>query len=314
MISTQCAAQPQLHSYDASLNSIEADSPAAVPVRIVGVNANWRRLLTQAGMVAPYLQIASIEGEHGTGKETLARHLHARCPLAKSPFQHHDAREWLATEADPGLLSGFLYLDRVDLLAVPGQGLLLRLLKALQDRPPGRLILVASSQTPLRQMTAQGLFLPDLTFRLTAVRFAVPPLRQRKEDLASLAQELLDRLCKRYHHQPVTLDHGTLARLLLHHWPGNVRELASVLEAALLETASGVIRPEDLPIHSDPAPRLDESPALPPKDLSLDAVVHGHVQHVLFLNHGNKLRAARQLGISRSTLYRILGNQTIMEQ
>ncbi len=92
----------------------------------------------------------------------------------------------------PAQLGGMIYLDRVDLLAPPGQGLLLGVLKALQDRPPGRAVLVASAQTPLRQMAGQGLLMPDLAFRLTAVRFAVPPLRQRKEDIAPLAQALLD--------------------------------------------------------------------------------------------------------------------------
>ena len=92
--------------------------------------------------------------------------------------------------------------------------------------------------------------MPDLAFRLTAVRFAVPPLRQRREDIAPLAQALLERICARYQQRPVVLGPGALARLLQHNWPGNVRELASVLEAALLEADNGVIRPEDLPILS----------------------------------------------------------------
>ena len=158
------------------------------------------------------------------------------------------------------------------------------------------------------------MLLPDLAFRLTAIRFAIPPLRQRREDVAPLAQFLLDRLCQRYQQRPVVLGPGTLARLLQHNWPGNVRELAGVLETALLEAANGVIRPADLALP-DPADiqfaaRPEPVPAVRLADLALDAVIHHHVQYVLDLNRGNKLRTARQLQISRSTLYRILGNES----
>ena len=74
--------------------------------------------------------------------------------------------------------------------------------------------------------------MPDLAFRLTAVRFAIPPLRQRKEDIPPLRQGLLDRICARYQQRPVVLGPGALARLFQHNWPGNVRELAGILENA----------------------------------------------------------------------------------
>jgi two-component system response regulator AtoC len=269
-------------------------------------------LIVQAEMAAPHVQIATLEGEPGAGKQTLARYLFSRSPLAGSTFQRRDAREWLVTDADPATLGGFTYFERVDLLATPGQGLLLGVLKGIQDRPPGRAVLLASSQTPLRQMAGQGLLLPDLAFRLTAVRFAIPPLRQRREDIAPIAQALLDRICLRYQQRPVLLGPGTLACLLQHNWPGNIRELASVLETALLEAENGIIRPSDLalPNHQELSPDLNTSTKV--EDLSLDAVIHNHVQYVLDLKHGNKLRAARQLAISRSTLYRILGNETIL--
>jgi two-component system response regulator AtoC len=318
---------------------VELDSPPAT-FQAVGVSTAWRKLLAQADMAAPHMQIAAIEGESGSGKRTLARYLFSRSPLASTSFQRRDAREWLATDGDPVTLAGFTYLDRVDLLAPPGQGLLLAVLKTLQDRPPGRAVVLASSQTPLRQMVGQGLLLPDLAFRLTAIRFAIPPLRQRREDIAPLAQFLLERICSRYQQRPVVLGPGSLARLLQHNWPGNVRELASVLETALLEADNGVIRPIDLALpdglspHFDadfgarfsasaqvnpwanpaagPGALLDPQSALRSVNLALDAVIRQHVQYVLDLNHGNKLRAARQLAISRSTLYRILANEALL--
>jgi two-component system response regulator AtoC len=306
----QSAANFQPHPSASGLSLVEIDSQPGA--QFVGVSAVWRKLLVQAEMAAPHVHLAAIEGEPGSGKQTLARYLFSRSPLAGSAFQRRDAREWLVTDADPATLAGFTYLDRVDLLAPPGQGLLLSVLKALQDRPQGRAVLLASSQTPLRQMAGQGQLMPDLAFRLTAVRFAIPPLRQRKEDISVLAPALLDRICARYQQRPAVLGPGALARLLQHHWPGNVRELASVLEAALLDAVNGVIRAADLPLPTGLEPQLPLHLAALPQELSLDAVIRLHVAYVLELNRGNKLRAARQLGISRSTLYRILGNQTIL--
>ncbi len=296
-------------------NLIEMEPPftgTQCALQVAGVSAAWRKLLLQADMAAPHVQVASIEGESGAGKQTLARYLLSRSPLSGSGFHRRDAREWLLAEGDPATVTGFNYLDRVDLLAPPGQGLLLGVLKNLQDRAPGRIMLVASSQNSLRQLAGQGQLLPDLAFRLTAVRLAIPPLRMRREDIAPIAQALVERLCARYQHRPVTLSTSALGRLLQHPWPGNVRELASVLEAALLEAAGDVIRPEDLALNIGGEPVPDFPMPFRSGGLTLDDVIHRHVQYVLDLNHGNKLRAARQLRISRSTLYRILGNQSVV--
>ncbi|HEX8712133.1 MAG TPA: sigma 54-interacting transcriptional regulator [Terracidiphilus sp.] len=279
--------------------------------QVVGVSDAWRKLLMQVKMAAPHLQVASIEGEQGTGKYTLARYIFNRSPLAESAFQRRDAREWLATDGDAAGMHGFLYLERVDLLTPPGQNLLLGVLRGLQERPPGRAVLLVSSQMSLRQMAGQGLLLPDLAYRLTAIRFALPPLRQRREDIEPLAQTLLERLRTRYRQRPVVLGPGSLARLLQHTWPGNVRELAGVLESALLEAMNGVIRAEDLFLADDSVMRPPTLPANSAEQLSLDSVIRRHVHHVLDLNHGNKLRAARQLHISRSTLYRLLANEGV---
>ena len=105
---------------------------------------------------------------------------------------------------------------------------------------------------------------------------------------------------------------GVLAELLKHSWPGNVRELASVLESALLEAVNGVIRPDDLAITSSFDKLIAPAPLAHPENLTLDTIIQHHVQYVLDLNRGNKLRAARQLHISRSTLYRILANEAFL--
>jgi len=283
------------------------DAEAYPPLQVAGVSTAWSRLLRQAAMMAPHLQAAAIEGEHGTGKYTLARYLHSRSPLADLPLRRCDAREWLATECDAAMIKGILYLDRVDLLAGIEQSLLAGVLRDMHSHGR-RTVVIASTDLPLLQLAAQGEILPDLAYRLTAVRFAVPPLRQRREDIAPIAQSLLARLCARYGLRPAILGPGALERLLIHTWPGNIHELASVLESALLEAQHGVISAASLALPAETETQSQTPLAGKPVDLSLDGVIHRHVEYVVHLNNGNKLRAARQLAISRSTLYRILAH------
>jgi DNA-binding NtrC family response regulator len=311
------------------LNGSQASAHLSAPSRLgptedteqfVGVSAALRRLMLQAEITSPRLQVATLEGEPGTGKQLFAQTLHRLSPHGGLPFRRQDAREWLATETDPFSLTGTLYLDRVDLLASVGQSLLLSLIKMLQSSENStrslNFLLLVSAQTSLRHLAAQGQFLPDLAFRLTAVRFPLPPLRDHREDIAPIAQLLVDRICRHYQQPTAVLAPGTMPRLLQHPWPGNVRELASILESAILDSTTGVIRPANLHLALPASPSaippfaspLAELPS-PPEDMALDSVIHRHIQLVLELNRGNKLRAARQLGISRSTLYRILAGE-----
>lgn len=306
-----------------------------------GVSAAWRKLMAQARLTAPHLRLATLEGEAGTGKTLLAHYLHRASPLEKLPFIRQDARQWLASETDLNAVRGFLYLDRVELLEATGQNLLHGLVRIHQERSNPNLILMVSSQTSLHLMAGKGEFLPDLAFRLAAVRFGIPPLRMRKEDIPPIAQALLDRIGHRYQLRSAVLGPGTMPMLLQHSWPGNVRELASVIESALLEAANGIIQSSDLNIQqglhlaagstamaqnlglragrsdlargaedmrivsANPSPQISQQEA---ESLNLDEMIRRHVTHVLQLCNGNKLRAAQILGISRSTLYRILGD------
>lgn len=313
-------------------NSSQTVSPHALPAIVsdqeippfICVGATLRRLLAQAEITAPRLRFATIEGDAGTGKHLFAQTVHRYSDHPHLPFRRRDAREWLANEADPSALTGTLLLDRADLLPALGQNLLLNLLKTLQNDPAhaARFLLLVSAHTSLRQMAGRGQFLPDLAFRLSAARFAIPPLREHREDIAPIAQALIDRICRHYQQPTAVLGPGALPRLLQHSWPGNVRELASVLESAILDSPSGAIRPSDLAIHavadpvSPPAPippgaAKPETDADSTSDLTLDAAILRHIQMVLELNRGNKLRAARQLKISRSTLYRLLSGESL---
>lgn len=287
---------------------VESEDPVD-SVRFMSFSPAFRKLIARAEVVAPHLRLATIEGEAGAGKYTLARLLYSRAAaahpgLTPSGFHRCDAREWLLDATDPRSTGGFIYLDRVDLLASPGQALLLRILKGIETQAPASVIVVASSESSLRELAARGQFLPDLVFRLSAVQFMVPPLRERPEDIVPLGTILLDRVRRRYHISGFSFESSAIARLMQHDWPGNVRELSSVLECAVLESTDQVIREADLCIRSTPL--NVGKPPITRQALTLDAVIHNHLRYVLELNHGNKLRAARQLGISRSTLYRML--------
>jgi DNA-binding NtrC family response regulator len=258
-----------------------------------------RKLSLQAEMIAPHLRLATIEGEPGAGKQTFARLLYDRAAVAsaslrRAGFNRYDAREWLLTETHAQAIPQFTYLDRVDLLGVPGQALLLRILKNIDAAVVAAPVLVASSESPLR----------ELAYRLTAIQLAVPPLRQRREDIVPLAKLFLDRIRLRYQVPGFSLTAGAIARLLEYDWPGNVRHLSSIIESAVLECTDRINREEDLSLR--PAPAHPEQSVKTPPALNLDAVVQKHLRYVLDLNRGNKLRTARQLGISRSTLYRML--------
>ena len=319
------------HSPVKSADTAAADeSEPLEPRPFVGISAPLQRLLLQARITGPHLHLAAIEGEAGTGKHLFAQTIHRHSRFSNLPFRRFDAREWLATENDLAAFQGTLYLDRIDLLAPLGQKLLLNLAKFLSAETSAqapRFLLLASSHDSLRLLASRGLFLPDLAFRFAAIRFALPPLREHREDITPISQVLIDSICRKYHQPTAVLAHGTIPRLLQHSWPGNVRELASVLESAVLDSTTGVIRPSDLAIPtiqavaaaacSTPSPIQPPAAELQPEmpeDLSLDSAIQRHLVHVLELNRGNKLRAARQLGISRSTLYRLLSEEPAISE
>ena len=296
-----------------------ASSSTASAPDFIAIGSTLRRLLQQMQVAGPSVPLASFEGEPGTGKHLLAFTMHQHSSVAALPFRRADAAQWLASEPEPTTLRGTLYLERVDQLSPSGQSLLMQFLKSLEDAPLPDFQLRVASHSSLRQLASQSLYLADLAFRLSAVRFLLPPLRDHREDIAALAQSLIGRICLRYRRPPATLAPGVLPRLLQHPWVGNVRELASQLEAAILASPDGVLVPEcfDLPVRAATTTLITTNAELVvddySTDLTLDAVILRHLQRVLEINRGNKLRAARQLGISRSTLYRLLAGQSAVQ-
>jgi DNA-binding NtrC family response regulator len=277
---------------------------------IIGRSPAIHRLLEQMQRAIPHLRVCAIEGESGTGKTLVAAELHRLGPACDGPFVAIEAANFQPDEVPP--TGGMLVLEQLHEMPTDRQAMLLQLLRSNDAVIPEPcqipLQIVTTSFHSLRSLVANGSLLPDLSFRLTAVRFALPRLRERHEDVPLLTDYFLARYAAKYHKPIQGLATGALQRLFAHSWPGNVRELKSVLESAVLSVDGQWIRPIDL--HFMPAigsrPIEIGSQAPSPNDLSLDAVTRRHVAAVLSLTGGNKKRAANLLGISRSTLYRLM--------
>lgn len=293
---------------------------------MVGRSAVMRRLFAQMRSTAPHLRIATVEGESGAGKTAAARNLHALGPAASGIFLPCPATQFF--EQLPAVIrearDGTLLLSHIEDLSPRQQARLLDFLQWLDhqharhmpDSAPRQVFF--SSNLPVRKLVSAFALRIDLANRLTVIRFTVPPLRERREDIPLLAGYFAQRFSAT-HSKPVRgLGPQALPRLLTHLWPGNVRELESIIHAAVLECEGQWIRPIDIPSLS---PGFSASPLTPsgasangqspapenPDDNpSLDHAIHRHINLVLARVDGNKLRAARLLGISRSTLYRLL--------
>lgn len=281
---------------------------------MAGRSPVMQHLFTRMRCTAPHFRLAAVEGESGAGKLLAAQTLHRIGPAASGPFAPFLASEFLDSPEShwSDARAGLLYLSRTDELSADAQRRLRDFLEhSAHERlrsqiATGPLQMVAGSSQPLRRMAAAGAFRSDLANHLTAIRFVLPPLRDRRDDIPLLAALFLRNWALR-HSKPLRgFAPGALNRLLTHPWPGNVRELASAIAAAALECPGQWIRPIDIP-RLDWPPSPPDAPSDPStEDPNLDRAILRHITRVLSRANGNKVRAARMLGISRSTLYRLL--------
>jgi two-component system response regulator HydG len=278
---------------------------------LAGVSSQVQRLRRHIERIAPYYRCALLLGEPGTGKETAARYLHSLSPAADGPFIVCTAAG-LAEDPAPveAAHRGTLFVDDVGSLPLNLQDDLVRRIAQLDRRVRARIAetrLVTASHTDLRSLSAAGHFRQDLYGRLAVVELRIVPLRERLEDLEELSRiALADEPASL---QPArTLSPEALTRLLEYTWPGNLRELRQVIAQAAeaAESAEGErIELQHLPPLSGLGSAVAATLASPAIE-RLDEVVRRHVVDVLSRCAGNKFRAAELLGISRSTLYRML--------
>jgi DNA-binding NtrC family response regulator len=298
---------------------------------MIGRSPAMERLFLQMRYLSNHLRVALIEGEGGSGKLLAARTLHTLATRHTEHFVPCSASAFLSGQCEGSIeeaRNGTLYLTRLHELDAAGQAKLLELLewhqhqhtRNVSDQAP-RQILVSTEQ-PLRALVTTGQVRADLSYHLSSVRLQLPPLRDRREDIPLLAEAFVEQFSQR-HGKPLRgLGPGVLQHLLSHSWPGNVRELRTTISGAALLCEGQWIRMMDLPLLSaqaakEPAPRPTLAPLpqpgesaanglAPEDDPNLDRAIMRHIRRVMASVGGNKLRSARMLGISRSTLYRLL--------
>jgi len=300
---------------------------------ILGRSASLARVLAQARRIVGHRDLTVlIGGETGTGKELLARALHYHGPRSQHPFVeincaaipanlleselfgHERGAFTGAVQAKPGLFElaegGTIFLDEIGHLPRELQPKLLRALEARELRRVGGqqvrrvdVRIVAATHVDLAASVREGDFREDLYFRLNVVRLVLPPLRERESDVELLAEAFAARFAAAYGLPVPSLSPEVRAALRGHPWPGNVRELRNAIERTLILSPPGTLLQDELLAGLSPPER---SPGVLPFPASLAVLVRAAVLETLRRVAGNKSEAARQLGISRPRLQRIL--------
>jgi len=276
-----------------------------------------------------------IQGESGTGKELVARAIHAMSPRRNRPFLplncaaipeslleselfgHEKGAFTGAVGVRQGKMEaaegGTLFLDEVGDMALALQA---KLLRAIEQKEVSRVggsqvirvdvrILAATNQD-LRERVAEKRFREDLFYRLNVFNIVVPPLRDRREDIARLADQFLEETGRENKTAPKRLSPEALKALLAYRWPGNVRELRNAVEVASLVAGRETVEPEDLPkeILGGGLPPSAAEPIPLPAPRTLEEIERDAIRAALKETGGNKKEAAKVLGIGIATLHR----------
>ena len=294
---------------------------------LAGDSPAIRALAAQVGKVSGTDSPILILGETGTGKSLLARWLHRHGPRAEEPFVdlncaglspdfletelfgHEKGAFTGATAGKQGLLEiadgGSVFLDEIGDVDAKVQPKLLKVLEEKRFRRMGAvrerevdIALIAATHQDLAARAKQGAFRSDLYFRISGIPLTMPALRERRQDIPSLARALLARLV-RDQGRRATLAADAERALCGYPWPGNIRELRNVLERAVLLCDGDTITRRDLRFEPAPVPDAPARDA----DLTLQQVERQHIERALRDAGGKVAEAARRLGVPRSTLY-----------
>ena len=281
---------------------------AELALTLLGPSTAMSQLWSQLRRLAPHVRTVLLTGNPDCGQEAAARLLLDLSPYPRRPFlalNQAEAEAHLARSSGLHLVpnEAFLFLPEADRLSPAAQQGLLRLLRIRRSRA---LSVIAAVSEDLRALVGTGRLSAELAEALGTVRVSLPDLHERAEDLPMLLSQMLS-LRSHALQQPVPqLSEEVLRAAMQHTWPGNLRELADVVDGLIVGGAAGEeLRAACLQraLRAVGAPK----PGVPPvRMIKLDTVVQEHIFSVLRGCRGNKLRAAEVLGISRSTLYRIL--------
>jgi DNA-binding NtrC family response regulator len=266
-----------------------------------GASPSVARLRLQAERIAPHFRLALITGEAGSGKKRLAIELHRLGPNPQSPYVFRSAAAFAEGVFDPTVepSASTLFLYGVESLSIAQQAQLIDCLTAprfpgsrrVGDPPSAIERIILGCNRDLRSLVAAGRMRLEFQSKFGTLELRVPPLRERMGDLEALTAGMLHAMNARG-----SLGGSALETLRTHGWPGNLRELWELLTQ--VRDRDGTLAAADLPRFA--VEPVDDQP------VRLDDVMQRHVIDVLQRCAGNKVRAAEMLGISRSTLYRML--------
>jgi transcriptional regulator with GAF, ATPase, and Fis domain len=301
------------------------------PHQIIGDSKSWRDVLDLVSKVSPTDTTVLLTGESGTGKEVIARAIHAASPrsgksfvaincaalpeqlLESELFGYERGAFTGALQSRAGKIEqaaeGVLFLDEVAEMSSPVQA---KFLRVLQEREFQRLggsrvqkadvRIIAATNRDLSAALARGEFREDLYYRLRVFEIALPPLRDRREDILPLAEAFVEEIGKTVGQPCAGISKQARDALLSYSWPGNVRELRNAIERAIILCEGGLITAEHLPASRPGNGKGAISPAAAPNQ-SLNDVERTLVENALKEARNNKALAARLLGITRSQLY-----------
>jgi DNA-binding NtrC family response regulator len=297
------------------------------------------RMIAESRAMAPALRMMErigpsdatvlITGEHGTGKDVVARWLHASSSRASKPLVTVNAGaiaegvfeselfghvKGAFTDARADRVGAFeladggtLFLDEIGTMPPEQQAKLLRVLQTGEFQRVGSsrtrrvdVRVLAATNIDIRQAVAEGRFREDLLFRLNTVEVRLPPLRERREDIPPLAMHFLHRQAAQYRKPLTGFDADAMQAMLAYPWPGNVRELEHTIERAVLLSSGPTIGIEDLTLQA----RAPASASM--EEMSLEDAERLLIRKALARFNGNVSHAAEALGLSRSALYRRL--------
>ena len=299
---------------------------------MIGVSAKMQRVYKMIEKVSQHEYPVLILGESGTGKELVAKSIHYSGIRKERPFAPVDCSSLVPTlieselfgyvkgaftgamQSKQGLLEaaqgGTLFLDEIGDMPVDLQAKLLRALQEREVKPVGsterrhiNIRIIAATNRDLESAIRTGAFRQDLYFRLNVVQIKLPPLRERKSDIQLMVISFLEKFSDP--HGPTrTISDDAMRRLIAYDWPGNVRELENAIERAVAMGSGPILHVGDLPsnLHYPSSERVpDKDELLPMEELERRAILR-----TLHETGGDKLAAARILGIGKTTLYRKL--------
>ena len=314
----------------------------------IGVSQKMKEVLDLAEKLAQSSDTTVlIEGETGTGKELLAEYIHFLSPRSSFPFlpincgaipkdlfeseffgYEKGAFTGAAEKGKNGQVEaaekGTLFLDEVGELPAPAQVKVLRVLEEKEyfkvggiEKKKADVRIIAATNKVLESEVKKGIFRADLYFRLNVVKLPIPPLRDRKEDILLLFRFFMDRFNEQFQKGFTQISGEAEERILTHPWPGNVRELRNAVERiVLLERGDKILGKHLSFLGPKELVRPKEEtfqPAIPPQGIILDKIMKEYLLEALRMKKGNKVQAAKILGISRSALLYRMGKYGIKD-